>query len=130
MVEMVGINIQRNDDGHHFCECGYTTSSKNRRDHLMKHQQMFCSLRKPSVQSDLPCEICGKLYTYEGLKSHIRQFINPNRKNQATNHHASVGTEEHIRILENAKEKEFGTDQRKRKSGTNKKTNDGITHSG
>lgn len=64
----------------YICKCGYDAG--HRKNRLTKHQQQHCKTMPRTASSDYLCPVCGITKTYDGIKSHLLQFANVNRKNQ------------------------------------------------
>lgn len=82
------------------CKCGY--DAKNKKNRSTNHQRQFCKLIPRTVKAEYLCPICGgDDKTYDQVKSHLLQFINPKRKNQTRPNslHADTSVDEHKRAL-------------------------------
>lgn len=76
--------------------CSFETTKK---DTLDKHEAAFCIL-EPVL--DMKCFICEKLFTYDGLRGHLRYFATS--KHSAKNSHAKYSPEDHQMLLEQLKQ--------------------------
>lgn len=93
--------VTKNSAGQYKCDCGYNAG--HRKNRLTNHQKKHCSKRQKSVRTDIPCPICNKEYTYDGLKSHLLPFTKT-RKSQTYNAaHESRNADEHKLVLQNVK---------------------------
>lgn len=81
----------------HCSNCNFETSKK---DNLRKHEEAYCII---VPVKDMECIICGKKFTYDKLRGHLRYFV----KSQygATGEHAKYTPEEHNALLQKLKEK-------------------------
>lgn len=88
------IEVKKNADGMYECVCGYKCGKlKNR---LTNHMQKYCKQLERTVRKDIPCPVCEKEFTYEGLKSHIMPFTKHNRKHQTYSAaHSMRSSQEH-----------------------------------
>lgn len=94
--------LKKNEDGHYVCDCGY--SAGNRSNRLLNHQLKYCPNREVSVRTDIPCPVCDKTFTYDGLKSHLLPFTRANRKSGTYNEaHGSKNAADHQAILAKVK---------------------------
>lgn len=81
--------------------CGYFAAKLER---VQKHERNHCNLRRNEEKQSVKtrsCEICGATFTYEGLRSHLRNFYkNGLPRNQL---HRAVSKEAHDELLKNLK---------------------------
>lgn len=71
--------------------CGKVFLIKSR---LSRHQQENCNVEPKKSES---CPICGKSYTYNGLRDHFRNFTEPNRAFRGK--HKFFSTDHHLNLL-------------------------------
>lgn len=70
--------------------CGYVTSVFCR---FTRHRAENCDIQPYKSE---PCPICGKVFTHNGLRDHLRNYTAPNRafrgehKNYSTEHHSKL----------------------------------------
>lgn len=95
--------LKKNTDGNYVCDCGYHAGTRSNR--LINHQMQYCPNREVSVRTDIPCPVCAKTFTYDGLKSHLLPFTKTNRKSSTTYNeaHEHKNAIEHEKILTNVK---------------------------
>lgn len=98
--EQTGINLRQTKE--YICICGYNAKNKSHR--LKNHQKQYCKMMKKSVPVH-PCPICGKQFSYDGLKSHLLAFTKTERGGTYKEEHATVSKDDHKKILEEVKSK-------------------------
>lgn len=74
-------------------ECDYCSYKTPKKDNLVKHMISCLSLKV----LDENCPVCGKSFTYDGLRLHLRYYANG--KNIAKNRHAQYTPREHVTML-------------------------------
>lgn len=94
--------MRKNADGHYVCDCNY--NAKKRKNHLLNHQLQHCENREVVVRTDIPCPVCKKTFTYDGLKTHLLPFTRPNKKGGTYNAaHGTKTAADHQAILSDIK---------------------------
>lgn len=94
--------LKKNAVGIYVCDCGYNAGTRSHR--ILNHQLQHCSNREKSVRTDIPCPVCEKTFTYDGLKSHLLPFTRSNKKSGTYNEaHTSKTAVEHQGILAEVK---------------------------
>lgn len=83
----------------HKCDhCSYTTEKANR---MQTHVQEGCKSANPI--KDMQCKICEQMFTYNGLRFHLNQYVKKGAK-KATNGHQKVSVKKHCQLLKKIKE--------------------------
>lgn len=71
--------------------CGYTTDTRSR---FRRHKLEHCDTKPKRSKA---CPICGKVYTHNGLRDHLRNYTVPNRAFRGV--HKNFTAQHHINLL-------------------------------